>query len=140
MSFLFVAFFLGATFLRIPSFHICLSPPLILRPSASLPVLLALLTGFSKWPSQAAGSLPGAFGDLPGRHLPLSTLSSSACPPLLLLHPSIHPSNPLFSLAQPTSLLISPPHSSASVCSTVSPLRLASFHLCCSFPLESIEQ
>ncbi len=89
------------------SFHISfftpslLSPvlPLILRLSTFLPVLLALLTGFSKWPSEAAGSPPGAFGDLPGRHMPLSTLSSSACPPLLLLlytFESLFFSTPLF--------------------------------------------
>lgn len=105
-------------------FHRSLSPvpPLALRPSAFLPVLLALLTGFSKWPSEAAGSLPGAFGDLPGRHMPLSTLSSSACPPLLLLlyfnlflSPLYHSSILSFSLSQPSSLLISRPHSSASL-------------------------
>ncbi|KAL3970603.1 lysyl oxidase-like protein 2/3/4 [Sarotherodon galilaeus] len=56
-----------------------------LKLSVFLSVLLALLTGFSKWPSEAAGLLPGAFGDLPGRHMPLSTLSSYGCPSLLLL-------------------------------------------------------
>lgn len=88
-----LSFQLHTTFPYVPSFHIWLPSLLllILGPSALLPVLLALLTGFSKWPSQAAGSLPRVFGDLPGRHVPFSTLSSSACPPLLLLRPSIHP-------------------------------------------------
>lgn len=62
-------------------FHFPLSPvlPLVLRLSVFLSVLLAVLTGFSKWPSEAAGLLPGAFGDLPGHHMPLSTLSSYGC-------------------------------------------------------------
>lgn len=68
-------------------FHFPLSSvlPPVLRVSVFLPVLLALLTGFSKWPSEAAGLLPGAFGDLPCRHTPLSTLSSYGCLSLLLL-------------------------------------------------------
>lgn len=94
----------------------------------------SLLTGFAKWPSEAAGSPPG----------PLETCQAVICPsplypPLLahlcfsssthfnlfFLYATIHLSSP----SQPTSLLISSSHSSASLCLSASPLQLASFHL-----------